>query len=470
MARQRLAVHCLAEGETRAALNHAVAAAALQPGWQTDALLGHVLHRRGQADQAARHLALVVAAPTAPGKTRAAASRQLADIRINAFGDASGAAAALQNCALFDPSAALDAELADVVTHLYEGDSDADTLSARMRALAAQLPMPGAPAMPPRAKPGGRLRIGLVSSQFCASPVGFLTLGALREAAQDADLFFFDRGAKADWARDAFQALAHRWIGCARADTATLHRLMVAADLDALIDLGGWTDPAALAAVAGRPARRLLKWVGGQSLTTGLACFDGFVTDRRQVPAAARTLYAEPLCLAAEGYVSYTPPPYAPELATAALEPPVPAGRPTAGCVALVSNPAKISAATAQALQRLAPRRLVLVDHRWRHEGTRAAAQRKLGTLMDVAEFIAPANHPAYLETLRGLDALFLDTQPYAMGLTAIELRLLGKHVRTARPPARALMCERHAVAHMGAASFGGHLQLGAELLRWCRP
>jgi hypothetical protein len=137
--------------------------------------------------------------------------------------------------------------------------------------------------------------------------------------------------------------------------------------------------------------------------------------------------------------------------------------------VALVSNPAKISTATAQALRRLKPRRLLLVDQRWRHEGTRRAAQRRLGELLDVAEFITPAHHADYLQTLQSLDAAFVDTAPYAMGLTAVELRLLGKPIVAAPRSPTALMCERHCVAHLGARRFDHHAELAAQLLQWSR-
>jgi hypothetical protein len=137
--------------------------------------------------------------------------------------------------------------------------------------------------------------------------------------------------------------------------------------------------------------------------------------------------------------------------------------------VALVSNPAKISRHTAEALQQLKPKKLVLVDQRWRHEGTRLAAQNRLGSLMDVAEFITPANHLEYLQTLRSLDATFLDTTPYAMGLSAIELRLLGKPIVTGPRSASAVMCERHCVAHMGAKRFDHHNELARQLLAWCQ-
>jgi len=207
--------------------------------------------------------------------------------------------------------------------------------------------------------------------------------------------------------------------------------------------------------------------VGGQSLTTGVGAFDGFITDRRQTPINAERLYVEPLLLARHNYVTYTAPPYAPDLAAAAASPPEPTGTPAPGLLALVSNPAKISAATALAVQKLKPKKLLLIDQRWRHKATREAAQKRLGSLMDVAEFITPANHPEYLQALRDTDAAFVDTMPYAMGLTAIELRLLGKHIVTQRRDTGGLMCERHCNGHIGADRFDHHEKLASQMLQW---
>lgn len=466
-----LAAACLACDDIADALRHADATLRHGPDWRATFIAAQVHKRQGQADRQADRLATALADPRLPAPVKAAAYSELADLELNAFGDPRAAAASLQAGAQARPALALEARLAGLVADLYDGRQDRWDIARGFVELGPTLQPPEPPPARPPRRPGSRMRIGLVASQFCASPVGFLTLGALTALARRADLLFFDRGSKADWAQAAFKGIAHRWLSCPGVDSATLHRLMVAADLDVLIDLGGWTDPAALAAVAGRPARRQLKWVGGQALTTGLDCFDGFITDRRQTPINAEPLYTETLLLARLGYVTYTAPPYAPDLAAAAAEPqlPRPAGQPAPGVLALVSNPAKISAATADTLRKLKPRRLLLLDHRWRHEGTRAAAQRRLGSLMDVAEFITPANHPEYLQALRETDAAFVDTTPYAMGLTAIELRLLGKHIVTQRRPTGGLMCERHCIGHIGASGFGHHEVLGEQLLQWCR-
>jgi hypothetical protein len=461
-----LAAACLACGTPDQALEHANAAAQRTAGWRLQLVLATAQQQLQQADEAARHLGLALTEPSLPDAQRANTLQQQAGLLLNAFGDASGAALALQAAALVDPALVLEADLASLVADLYLGGRSAAQITAGFVALAGRLRPPQPPDKPPRAS-GKRLRIGLVSQQFCASPVGFLALGALSALARDADLLYFDRGAKLDWAQAAFQATAHRWLRCAALNADQLHQLLVAADLDAVIDLSGWTDPQALCALAGRPVPRQLKWVGGQSSSTGLRCFDGFVADARQVPAAAAKLYTEPVLHAEQGYVTYSAPPYAQTLAAA--RPPAPPGRPAEGVFALVANPAKISEATAAALRRLKPTRLVLIDQRWRHQGTRDAAQKRLGSLLDKAEFVTPANHPEYLQTLQALDASFVDTLPYSMGLTAIELRLLGKHIAAAPRSQGALMCERHCVAHLGASGFDHHAGLAAQLLGWCR-
>ena len=464
-----LAAACLALDDLADAQKFAEATLRHGPDWRASFISAQVFKRLGQPDVQADQLATVLADPRLPAPVRAAAFSELADLQLNAFGDARAAAESLRLAAQAKPALALEAVLAGLVADLYDGGRPRLDIARGFVALATTLPAPEAPPARPRRPFGERPRIGVVASQFCASPVGFLTLGSLTELARSADLIFFDRGSKADWAQTAFRAIAHRWLSCPGVDTATLHRLMVAADLDILIDLGGWTDPTALAAVAGRPARRQWKWVGGQSLTTGLDCFDGFITDRRQTPINAEPLYTEPLLLARHGYVTYTAPPYAPELAAAAASPPEPIGKPAPGVLALVSNPAKISAATARAVLKLKPGKLLLIDQRWRHQATREAAQKRLGSLMDVAEFITPANHPEYLQALRDTDAAFVDTTPYAMGLTAIELRLLGKHIVTQRRDTGGLMCERHCIGHIGADRFDHHELLARQMLQWHR-
>lgn len=463
-----LSAACLLNGEVDASLRLARHAISRSGGWRAQLLAAHATQRLQQLDECARHLQLALSDAEMPLATRTSALQQRAQLQLNGFGDASAAALSTRLAAELDPELDLAAELAACVAALYIGEQPRTEIMARFSALGRRLtpPVPASPRH--RQARSARLRIGLVSPQFCASPVGFLTIGALTCLARDADLVYFDRGGRADWAQALFRQTASHWHDCAGMGALQLCTAMVDAQLDALIDLGGWTDPVALQALLARPAPRQLKWVGGQAASTGLSCFDGFITDARQVPSAAAGLYTEPLLNARIGYVSYTAPPYASGLAAAAAHPPPPSPPSRKGMVAVAANPAKISALTAERIRALRPRRLVLIDHRWRHEGTRQAASRRLGSLMDVAEFQAPTDHPGYLQALQGLDATFVDTEPYAMGLAAIELRLMGKHIHAMRRPRSALMCERHAVSHLAARRFDHHAGLARQLLQWC--
>jgi hypothetical protein len=133
-----------------------------------------------------------------------------------------------------------------------------------------------------------------------------------------------------------------------------------------------------------------------------------------------------------------------------------------------VSNPAKIGPRMRTRLDELQPQKLYLVDGRWRHGHARRTVERWLGPWSSRAEFISPDHHPHYLDVLSQLDATVIDTEPYSMGLTAIELRLLGKRILTYSRGTVGTMSEFHCGAHLAAVGFD-HYQLQAdEILKWC--
>lgn len=363
-----------------------------------------------------------------------------------------------------------DAWLAQLIAGLYTGDVDAASLVEGFRSFAshhlALSSIPPRPTEPAAAHKRRRPRIGLISNQFCSSPVGFLTLRTVEELSKLAELVIFDRGAKQDWANARFRQASQEWVDCSGLDPGSLAARLRSAELDALFDLAGWMDLDVLRAFAIRPVTRQFKWVGGQSLTTGLGVFDGFVADRRQVPPGSEHLYSEPVLRLKHSYITYASPPYR-DFSAQALHPPaVRKARP--GHYALVSNPAKVGAGTLAMVRSLKPKRLVLLDHRWRHAHTKRLAEQWFGGHVEKVDFITPAHHPAYLDALQELDAAVLDTQPYSMGLTAVELRLLGVPVVLAPRASVGTMREFHAQAHAGAEHFAGAAAQAGELLRWC--
>jgi hypothetical protein len=455
--------------------------------WREQLLSGMALARLRKADDALICLRSALSVQAIPATAAATARKECASLLLNELGDAAGAAAVYLNDemsgdgsarSLVDAGKHLDSEawLAQLISGLYTGDASSVELVQGFRAFASTHLAPSAQtlaqvrasrAIPSRGRE--RPRVGLISPMFSASPVAFLTLGAIEALSKHADLVFLDRGSKADWAHARYRQVACEWHDLRQQNSRQLVSALQAADLDVVVDLCGWMDLEVLKALATRPVRRQFKWVGGQSLTTGLECFDGFLADRWQVPDAARGLYSEQIFHFSCSYVSYTSPPYR-NLDAACASLPVPE-RARPGAYAIVSNPVKICRPMRQVLDQLLPKVqvLYLVDHRWRHRHARDSVAQVLGPWMSAVRFIAPPHHPAYLDTLARLDATFLDTQPYSMGLTAIELRLLGKPILVWPRASAATMRERHCVAHLQAARLDHHEEIANQLLAWCR-
>ncbi|MEI9927223.1 MAG: hypothetical protein WDN44_05290 [Sphingomonas sp.] len=179
----------------------------------------------------------------------------------------------------------------------------------------------------------------------------------------------------------------------------------------------------------------MYKWVGGQSASTGMEMFDGWIGDAWQSPDALADLYAEPIVNIAGGYADYTPPP--------ALE--KARGAPKAG-VALVGNPAKIGAATLRTWPSGVDR-VALIDRRYVHERTRARVTELLARgRIAVDRVIVPSSQQTYLEAVARCEAI-VNTQPYAAGLTAVEALALGVKLLGGEGGGL-LFCARHHRSH----------------------
>ncbi len=298
----------------------------------------------------------------------------------------------------------------------------------------------GAPAHPAA---GARRRIGIIGNQLHSSPVYYLAIGALRHMATQADIVVFNRSAKTDWATREFESLAKEWHPVTQHNATALAHTLRQHPVHSLIDLGGWMDPTALQALATQPAARQYKWVGGQSATTGLTCFAGFITDEHHTPAGSETLYTEPLLRIPGGYVSYTPPPYMP----------APQQAPSNSVhVGIIANPAKLSTDylayvrqhwPAWQQRSNAPLRLLLIDKRYAIAPLQQHIRQQLGDIP--TECVTPASHADYLRAIGRLHAV-LDTWPYSGGLTTLEAHTLGVPVYT-RSTGQ-LFSERHSHAH----------------------
>ena len=438
----RLYAHCVSKAPGTAELHHnlalclygagklkeasmaAINALKLKPQlWQSKVVLARAAKALGQVDKADLLFAEVLAVD--PRNSAALLGR--ADLAMNEFGDPLAAIDLVQPL-WEDPAQRHDAELTTLMASLYDRDTAALTLSRQVMDFsrrALRLPQLRLSPLPPR-EASARPRVALLSPLFCVSPVYFLTIAGFRHVAKGCDIVVFNRGHKNDWATDAFRELASQWLDVQHLSAVQLAQSIHAADIDVLYDLGGWMDPVGLQALSAKPARQQLKWVGGQSITTGLDSFDGWIGDEDQSPTRLQHLYSEPLWNVEGGYAIYTPPSYMPRPAAAKSDVP-----------AIFANPAKVSRAFLDMLRGL-PGKKCFIHRQYRHARVRTRIESVLGA--ENVEYVCPQSHQEALEAVNQHKTM-LDTFPYSGGLTAREARTLGVTVKTR---VGELFCERH--------------------------
>jgi protein O-GlcNAc transferase len=425
--RHNLALCHFGGGALDEALKFAQQAASIRPElWQSRMIEAKVHRARGRPVDAEVALSLVLRME----RTNAAALAAMADLDLNEFGDPAAAVARLAPL-----RGSPDAELTALMAGLYLGHETAEMQSARLIAFSKRH-LRIAPVERPKPAKRARKRVGLISPLFSASPVFFMTFNAFEALAKDFDLVCFNRGGHRDWATERFVSISREWHEVKHMEPKPLAQAIAAADIDVLFDLGGWTDAASLAALSGRPAPRMFSWVGGQSATTGLDMFDGWIGDEWQSPTALQPLYAEKIVNIRGGYSDYRPP--------AIIEKMRRPGKRSG--VALVGNPCKIGPAMMKAWPEEV-RDIRLIDRRYAHARTRD----RVIALLNAAgvrnvEVIVPGGHADYLEALSATKTI-VNTAPYSAGLTAIEASALGVELLTL-PIVGKLFCERHHLSH----------------------
>ena len=421
-------------GKAKQTIEYCLQAIELDPHlWQSHIMLAKAYQAAGQIESAQK--AYQHALKHADGQAQARLG--LADLAMNQFGDPLGAIDLVEPL-LKNPQFEMDAQLTGLMASLYDRDDwdhegNALALSAKiqsfsasyLRLLDAELP----PLSDHRAQysdPQFRPRVGLISPLFCISPVYFMTIAGWEHVAKGSDIVIFNRGHKVDWATERFKNLSSEWLEVQHMNPVQLAKTIHAADIDVLYDLGGWMDVIALKALSIKPARQMFKWVGGQSVTTGLDSFDGWIGDSHQSPHRLQNLYSEPLINVPGGYCTYTPPDYMP---TPALK------KSSTPCI--FANPAKVSRAFLSELQKI-PGTKVFIHNQYRFAQVRERIEAVLGK---DAHFVTPSSHQEALAAVNS-HATMIDTFPYSGGLTAREAIAMGTRVQVLK--VGKLFSERH--------------------------
>lgn len=330
----------------------------------------------------------------------------------------------------------------------YRDGVSGQRLLAAAQACAARLPRTVLPGFANRTDPDRPLTVGLLSGSLRSHPVGWLTVAGF-ETLDPAAFHLVCLGREAggsDPIAARFRALARDWIDADGLSDIALAQRAREAGVDVLIDLGGYGDSGRMMACAHRLAPVQIKWVGMQNHSSGLPEMDWFLTDRWETPAELEHLYTERLLLLPDGYVCYSPPSYAPEVA------PLPAltnGFITFGCF---NNLAKLTPRVvrvwAAILRRLPDARLVLKTHQFSDPDTAAwmlGAFAAAGVEPGRIDLRGASRHRAFMAEYNDID-IALDPFPYSSGLTTCEALWMGVPTVV---HAGEIFAARHSLSHM---------------------
>ena len=305
---------------------------------------------------------------------------------------------------------------------------------------------------------GRTLRIGLLSDGFSNHPVMRMTSGSLtRLPKKEFKLYAYSSTDKPDDLTEQLRGHCHAWRETAALSDEQLNQQIRRDRIDILIDMSGYHKGSRLRMLSMKPAPLIVKWVGGLNNSMGLDYIDYLISDRFESPEGTDSDYTEKLIRMPNGYISYMPPFYVPEVGPAPL---TENGYITFGCF---NNANKINEPTIQAwsaiLKAVPDSRLLLKGSLYEGEEFKQRIQDGFhahGIDPERLDFEGQSNHRKLLRTYNRVD-ITLDPWPFSGGLTTLESMLMGAPVITLPGPTFA---SRHSTSHI---SNAGYPQLVAQ-------
>ena len=327
-------------------------------------------------------------------------------------------------------------------------------LLAALKDCSDRLPRESLPPLANTRDPDRPLVVGLLSGSFKTHPVGWLTVAGFEtlDPTSFAVVCLAQNDGALDWMARRFRALAREWHDVDMVDDKTLAMKVRDLGVDILIDLGGYGESARMGACAYRMAPVQVKWVGMQNHSSGLAEMDWIITDRWETPPELEHVYSERPLRLPDGYVCYSPPPYAPDVV------PLPAlanGHINFGCF---NNLAKVTprviATWCNILHRIPNAHMVLKTQQFSDQPTAERVRRAFaahGIGPQRIELRGGSGHRAFMAEYNDID-IVLDPFPYSGGLTTCEALWMG--VPTVTVPGE-IFASRHSMSHLSNAGLG---------------
>lgn len=310
------------------------------------------------------------------------------------------------------------------------------------------------PATPDENAGTGRpLRVGFVSADLRAHPVGYFLEGILR--AMDPlrfALYGYPTIAQTDELTARIRPLFSGWRQLKGLDDETAARAIRADGVDILIDLSGHTADNRLPMFAWKPAPVQATWLG-YFASTGVSSIDIVLADPLCVPPGAEGQFTESVWRLPDTRLCFTPPAEGSVPAVAPL-PAATRGHLTFGCFQrLPKLTDAVLALWGQVFSAVPDARLLLQSHQ---TGRALYANQILdrlaqaGIARERVTIRGPAHRSVYLQSYGDID-IVLDTFPYTGGTTTCEALWMGVPTITLTG---ATMIARQGLAMMTAAGL----------------
>ncbi len=365
---------------------------------------------------------------------------------LTALGEQDGAVAASRRACALAPSSHLPyRSLMSAIA--YQDGVTAATMLEVGRCAAAAIAREDLGLLANDPDPDRRIRVGLLSQTLKCHPVGWLTVAAFEHLDRDSfEIICLGQIPTGDPIERRFRALASSWHEVERMPRKEFAASLRAIDVDVLIELSGYGDRGMMPVCASRIAPVQIKWVGMQNHSTGLPEMDWFITDRWETPDSLARSYSERLMRMPDGYVVYSPPSYAPDVAS------LPALRNDVVTFGSFNNIAKVTPRVIETWSRILRAvpgsRLVLKTHQMDDPLTETRLRTAFGAcgIDDPrVELRGRSPHRVLLEQYHDID-IVLDPFPYVGGLTTCEALWMGVPTVTL---AGETFSSRHAASHM---------------------
>ncbi len=281
---------------------------------------------------------------------------------------------------------------------------------------------------------GRRLRIGLVSGDFCQHPVGYFLENVLATLVgrpfDRLEFFAYSSRSCNDAVTNRIKACCRSWQSVVGFSDETLAQRIYGDGIDILLDLAGHTAHNRLPIFAWKPAPVQASWIGYLG-TTGVAAMDYLIADRWTLPESDEPNFTEKIWRLPESYLCFSPPDA--DLPTSAT-PAIANGYVTFGSF---NNLAKINDAVvalwAKILTTVPGSRLFLKTAQLNEQKSREhAAERFASHGIDAGRLILEGSAPRLelLSTYGRVD-IALDPFPYPGITTSIEALWMGVPVLT---------------------------------------